>query len=167
MRPSTVASLKQSLRDGRQVLLDGGPFAVCAGEVIEKTQAKLFLLEYLVGQLDVGLTLKHCRRDAWGIILPDASQPGRYRWQAFQRDGFTGHATFDSMEECLGDMVDDGYGAPDPGVLDRLASTIEWRRGMEVVGLIQSCNAGLLSFEDAMRQREEIYARYQAAALAA
>lgn len=167
MRPSTVESLQTSLREWQQLLHDGGPFAVCAEEVIDKTQAKIFLLEFLVGQLEVGLTLKHCRRDAWGIILPDASQPGRYRWQAFQSDGFTGHVTFDSMEECLGDLVDDGYGTPDPGALDRVADTVEWRRGMEVVGLIQSCNAGLLSFEDAMRQREEIYARYQAAAEAA
>ncbi|MBB4868161.1 hypothetical protein HNP46_007081 [Pseudomonas nitritireducens] len=167
MRPSTVESLKKSLCELQQVLIDGGPFADRAEEAIDRTQAKLFLLEFLVGQLEVGLTLKHCMRDAWGIILPDASQPGRFRWQAFQRDGFTGRNTFDSMEECLGDLVDDGYGAPDPGALDRVADTVEWRRGMEIVGLIQSCNAGLLSFENAMQQREEIYARYQAAAKAA
>ena len=57
-------------------------------------------------------------------------------------------------------MLDDGYALLDMGALDRLSGTAEWQRGMEIVAVIQACNAGQLSFEDAMRKREEIYSRY-------
>ncbi|WP_137887474.1 hypothetical protein [Pseudomonas sp. 2FE] len=167
MRPSTIESLHESLAMWQEMKETGEGLAFMADEIIEEIQGKISSLEYLLGQLAIhgtGLTLKDSKRDAWGIVLPDASQAGRYRWQAFQRDGFTGHCTHDTPELCVGDMLDDGYTMVDLGALDRLATTVEWQRGMEVVAVIQACNTGLLSFEDAMRKREEIYARYSVAA---
>ncbi|MFC0668589.1 hypothetical protein ACFSKY_23200 [Azotobacter chroococcum] len=163
MRPSTPERLKASLRDWLEMKETGEGLACCADEMIEQIQAKLAVLEQLLGELaahGMGFTLKHGQHDAWGMICPDASEPGRYRWQAFRRDGFTGHSTFDSSEQCLGDLVDNGYTLPDPGALDRLADTVEWQRGMEVVAVIQACNAGRMSYEDALRAREAIDARY-------
>lgn len=165
--PSTVERLKESLASWREIKAEGKSFGAIVDEMIEQQQAKL---ECLVSLLDlfaihgIGLTLKHHRLESWGIVLPDASQPGRFRWQAFQRDGFTGHCTHNTPELCIGDMLDDGYTVLDMGALDRLSATVEWARGMEIVGVIQACNAGMLSFEDAMQKREEIHSRYQAAA---
>jgi len=144
MRPSTPERLKASLQDWLEMKETGEGLACCADEMIEQIQAKLAVLEPLLDELaaqGMGFTLKHCQHDAWGMICPDASEPGRYRWQAFRRDGFTGHSTFDSSEQCLAD-------------------TVEWQRGMAVVAVIQACNAGRMSYEDALRAREAIDARY-------
>ncbi|WP_047229972.1 hypothetical protein [Pseudomonas brassicacearum] len=167
MRPSTVKSLKDSLANWGEMKEEGGAFAEYADEMIEQFQVKLILLEYLLCQFfihGIGLTLKHRSREAWGVLVPDASEQGRFRWQAFQSDGFTGHCTHDTPELCIGDMLDDGYALLDMGALDRVSGTAEWKRGMEIVAVIQACNAGQLSFEDAMRKRTEIYSRYAKAA---
>ncbi|WP_169870543.1 hypothetical protein [Pseudomonas fragi] len=95
MRPSTVEGLKDSLASWGEMKEEGGAFAEYADEMIEQFQVKLILLEYLLCQFTIhglGLTLKHRSRDAWGVLIPDASQQGRFRWQAFQRDGCGFHA---------------------------------------------------------------------------
>lgn len=164
MHPSTVDSLRDSIASWVEMKNEGGPFTEYADEMIEQFQVKLQLLEHLLCQFVIhglGLTMKHRSRDAWGIVIPDATQQGRFRWQAFQRDGFTGHCTHGTPELCIGDMLDDGYVLVDMGALDRLSATAEWQRGMEVVAVIQACNAGQMSFEDAMRKHKEIYSRYQ------
>lgn len=167
MRPSTVESLNEQLQIWSEMLGSSEGLGFMASEIIEEVQAKIFLLDSMVklyGFYGVGLTFKHRSNESWGILLEDASQPGRYRWQQFKTDGFTGHCTHDTPELCLGDMLDDGYVEHDPGALDRLAATTEWQRGMEIVALIQACNAGQISFEEACLQRRVIYQRYQAAA---
>ena len=167
MRPSTPDSLRQSHADWELIKTKGGELAHYAEEMIEVISAKLLLLEFLLDQFKnhgLGMTLKHSKRDAWGIVLPDASEPGRFRWQAFQRDGFTGHSTHETPELCIGEMLDDGYVLLDMGVLDRLAATVEWQRGMEIVAVIQACNAGQMTFEEGTRKHEEILLRYQNAA---
>ncbi|MBU5976893.1 hypothetical protein KQW06_31545 [Pseudomonas aeruginosa] len=149
MRPSTVERLKESLASWGEMKEKGGAYAEYADEMIERFQVKLILLEHLLCQFTIhglGLTLKHHSRDAWGVLLSDASQLGRFRWQAFQRDGFTGHCTHDTPELCIGDMLDDGYVLLDMGALDRLSSTAEWQCGMEIVAVIQACNAGQMTF---------------------
>jgi hypothetical protein len=90
------------------------------------------------------------------FLTEDASDPGRYRWTQFQRDGFTGHCTHDTPELCLGDMVDEGYIVPDQGALERLYGTPEWERGTRITAIIQACNAGLMSWEEANRKAYEI-----------
>lgn len=82
MRPSTPERLKASLRDWLEMKETGEGFACHADEMIEQIQAKLAVLEHLLGELaahGMGFTLKHCQHDAWGMICPDASEPGRYR----------------------------------------------------------------------------------------
>lgn len=167
MRPSTLDGLREQLSDWREQQAEGGPMAFFAQEVIDGLEGKLSLLLSLIDAFQVspmGFTLKHPSQDSWGIILPDASQPGRYRWQGFRADGFTGHCTFDTAELCLGDMVDFGLKVPDPGALDRNASTQTWQRGMEMLAVVQACNSGLISWDESCRRREEISSRYPQAA---
>ncbi|MCC9289610.1 hypothetical protein [Pseudomonas aeruginosa] len=163
MRPSTVEGLEDSVASWAEMKEEGGAIAEYADVMIEQFQVKLILLEYLLCQYTIDglrLTLKHRSGDAWGDLIPDAYQQGRFRWQAIQRDGFSGHCTHETPELCIGDMVDDGYALLDMGPLDRLSATAEWQRAMEIVAVIQACYAGQMSFEDAMRKREDIYSRY-------
>lgn len=76
-------------------------------------------------------------------VFPDATQPGKYRYQAFDERGFFSHSTHNSLEEVLDALVTDGYTEPAPGLLDRLASTETWRQGMARVFEVQKTNASL------------------------
>lgn len=114
-----------------------------------------------------GYTLKHESRDAWAMYLHDATEPGKHRWQEFQADGFLGHATEDTLDACIGRMVDNDYVVEDPLALVRVAGTLVWSRGCEILSLIAKCNAGDLSWTEANRRREEIYAAYAARGLSA
>jgi len=168
MRPSTLESLQQQREDWiAHQQEDDGLLSIVAQEVIEKLEWKIStlisLLDAAQGDL-IGLTLKHPTDERWGMILPDASSPGRYRWQGFRADGFTGHCTFDSAELCLGDMIDSNLEVPDPGALDRLAATSTWKRGSEILSLVHACNAGLISWDEANAQAEVIKQKYQEAA---
>lgn len=165
MRPSTLEGLRKQLDDWKEHQQGGdGLLKALAQEVIDGLERKIStlisLLDAAQGNL-VGLTLKHPTDDRWGMILPDASSPGRFRWQGFRADGFTGHCTFDSPELCLGDMLDSNLEVPDPGALDRLADTSTWKIGSEILGLVQACNAGQISWDEANAQAEAIKRKYQ------
>ena len=167
MAPSTLESLRNSLAEWQEMKGTGDGLAVLADEQIGVTQRKIISLESLIALFamhGVGLTLKHRNREAWGVLTMDASDPGRYRWTQFQRDGFTGHCTHDTPELCLGDMVDDGYIVPDQGALDRVYGTPEWERGSQITAIIQACNAGLMSWDEANRNAMEVKQLYQEAA---
>lgn len=167
MYPSTLESLKESLADWQEMKCNDGLLARLAGEMIDEFQGKIHLLEYLLGQYrrhGIGLTLKHHERNFWGILLPDASEPGSFRWQGFQHDGFTGHCTYKTPELCLGDMLDFGLCIVDLDALARMSCTQEWARGMEITSVIQQCNAGLISYEEAQQKYAEINARYKSVA---
>lgn len=164
MAPSTLDRLRKSLADWQETKESGEGFACLADEMIESIQGKIITLETVVGLFAVvglGLILKHHNRDAWGVLTEDASAPGRYRWTQFQRDGFTGHCTHASPELCLGDMVDDGYSVLDSGALDRLYGTAEWLRGTAITAVIQACNAGQISWEEANRKAKEVQLQYR------
>jgi len=167
MRPSTLESLQESLSIWKEWVESEAPKCNIASGMVGEIQGKIHLLEYLLGEYrrhGIGLTLKHHERDFWGILLPDATEPNRFRWQGFQRDGFTGHCTYDSAELCIGDMLDSGLCIVDLCALDRLSCTLEWERGMAIVAVIQASNAGLISWDEANQKHAEIVARYGKAA---
>lgn len=164
MRPSTPESIQESLEIWNRWLNDPEkPLAREAREIVAELSEKKRLLESLLDELHafgLGLTLKHKTQQRWGFILPDASEPGRFRWQEFGLDGFTGHHTHDSPAECLGDMVDCGYAHLDEGALARVSSTAQWRKGMEITCVVQAANSGLLTLEQAHTRISEISASY-------
>lgn len=167
MRPSTVESLKESLAVWLELESTDHAQQSLVGEMAREIQCKIISLESLLqlyAQQGLGFTLKHCRSESWGVLSKDATEPGRFRWTLFNKGGFTGHSTQDTAELCIGDMLDDGFTIPDMGALERLSGTTEWQRGMEVCAVIQACNAGLLSWQEANNRYAEIDQRYRTAA---
>lgn len=95
-----------------------------------------------------GVEFKAGSRDAWAFILPDASEPGRMRVQYFDRSSFFSHHPYDTVAECVDNMVSEGYVLEDAGALDRVSDSAEWRRGVEVAGLIQRLNAKQITHQE-------------------
>lgn len=93
--------------------------------------------------------VEYANRDGhYAFVLADASEPGRYRVQNFDDKGFSGHQTYNSLEEAVEQMVVDGYYREDRGALDRLSATAQWRRGMQVSALIQQFGAGQINYTE-------------------
>lgn len=63
------------------------------------------------------------------LIVPDASEKGRWRYSEYDPAGFASHSTFDSAHEAAAAAGAYGYTEPAPGSLDRLSQTEEWERG--------------------------------------
>ena len=120
-------------------------------------------LEQVVGHFRKhgdGLQLRHKTQDKWAMLLPDASEHGKYRYQRYDKDGFAGHQAFKDVDGALSELAQDGYHVEDNGSLDRLAATKTWQRGMEVNAVIQASNAKQITWQDANKQIAEIDAKY-------
>lgn len=121
---------------------------------------RLMRLAHFFKQVGDGLELKHPQYDWWAILLPDASEPGRYRYQEFDRNGFTSHSTYDSPGEAIKDLASREFVLPALGTLEALSTTRQWARGQEILALVQAVNWGQLPWEEAHVKRQEINARY-------
>ena len=87
-------------------------------------------LEKLQSGLKLGMTLVNNAQDSWAILLEDASDPGKFRYQCFDASGFCSHHTRNSLKEALNDAFVSGYRYQVEGVLDRISNTEEWVLGM-------------------------------------
>lgn len=83
------------------------------------------------------------------ILLPDASSPGKYRYQMFDDRGFSAHSTHDSPEAAVADAASSGFHVHNPGVLDKLAGTDEWAHGMAMSAIMQAHNGGQIDWKTA------------------
>ena len=88
----------------------------------------------------LGVELKDKTEDRWLIILPDASEPGRFRCQYFDRHGFLCHSTRDTEHDVLRLAIEESFQVIDTGAMDRLSQTDEWRRGMDALFRIVADN---------------------------
>lgn len=102
-------------------------------------------LTFSQGQL-LGLELQDAKQQRFAVILEDASEPGRYRAQYFDANGISGHATRNSAEEVLEELVRDGYRELASGAMQRLSQTREWSLGTLMANLIAQVNAGRLTY---------------------
>jgi len=106
-----------------------------------------------------GLTLRS--RNAYCVVLEDATEPGRCRYQMFNSSGFIGHLTRDTPEEVLLEAFRDGFrDIESSDVLGQLCGTAEWERGTLINDLIRRVNQGELSHKDAgeLYEREALSA---------
>lgn len=88
-----------------------------------------------------GLCVARTGRSDRGVVFtPDASEPGRVRYTEFDRMGFFSHSTFDSYKEAFDSAWDQGYREPTPGMIDALAITETWSKGMSATLEIQQYN---------------------------
>lgn len=88
-----------------------------------------------------------CMADSEGrravVFTPDASEPGRVRYTEFDSKGFFSHATFDTYQQAFEDAWKAGYRCPAPGMLDTMAVTQEWAKGMKDTLAVQQHNQAL------------------------
>lgn len=97
---------------------------------------------------------RHC------ILVPDASEPGRYRYSMFDARGFFSHSTHNTAAEAVADAARAGFTVAAPGVLDRLAVTQEWEHGSAVAAVMQEHNGGRISWADACAEFDRLAAVY-------
>lgn len=95
---------------------------------VVKNDAWHRLLEACQGN-PVGFELKSSNGQ-YALILPDASEPGRYRAQMFDAKGFFGHSTRDSALQVLDELIVDGYIELAPGAMERLSQAISGSLGL-------------------------------------
>lgn len=88
----------------------------------------------------------------WKMILPDASEPGHWRTQAFDEKGFFGHATFASKELAIEEAAVSGYSVRDDGALDRIQDTPAFQRGIFVSDLIRQVNSQQITHNEAEKR---------------
>ena len=132
--------------------------ALCHNEA-ERIGIRKQAFERVVGlfhQHGIGLELAHKDHPSWAVILPDASSVGKYRYQAFSKDGFYAHVSRDTVVEILLEAVSDGFTEPDNGALERLAGTSQWRKGLRVTDLLTAVNAGRMTHEQAEKEYEAL-----------
>ena len=84
------------------------------------------------GGKHVGVEASNSDGTRWAVLVPEMSgKPGQFRLQIFDRRGLSGHQTYNSAEDALREMADQGYRTPDKGAMDRLAQTKEFQDGNE------------------------------------
>ncbi len=115
----------------------------------------------------IGAELANTDGRRFCVILPDASAPGAYRWQGFDKSGFFTHSTHKTAALAVADVADQGYTVAAPGSLDRLAGAPEWARGMAISEVMQAHNAGLMPWAAACDRMRDIHAEHDALAAAA
>lgn len=122
-------------------------------------------LEAAFGHFDKhgdGLELSHKDGRRHVIFLPDASNPGKYRYQMFDARGMMSHSTHDSPEEAVADAASSGYTVHNPGVLDKLASTEEWEEGMAINALIQAHGSGQFGYPEFVKRVKAVQEEFKA-----
>ncbi|WGK63423.1 hypothetical protein QAO71_17935 (plasmid) [Halopseudomonas sp. SMJS2] len=101
----------------------------------------------------------------WVLILPDASHPGKFRYQMFGIHGWNSHFTCNTPEEVIFEACEAGCCIPaETSILDTLATTKDWQWGMERLDVITRMNNGQLSHEAAHERFMSLEAKYRAAA---
>lgn len=96
----------------------------------------------------VGIECRDKSSQRWAFVAPETGEPGQFRVQYFDEDGFTGHYAHSKLEEAVEAMLREGYRRIDVGALDRVAATPRWARGVKVASLRQRCQEGLMSFPE-------------------
>ena len=105
-----------------------------------------------------GTTMKIPGEDRWAMLLPDATTQGKYRFQEFDRRGFSSHSVFDTPEEAAIEMGERGYTERDADKLDELGMTPEWDDGMFASSVIQAMNSGQITWQEGnakFKERED------------
>lgn len=145
-----------------------GKFSNSVQELIREAELRHEQLTSLYTALDehgVGMIVSNASGDAWALILPDASEPGRFRYQDFRVNGWISHYSCNSLDEVVLEAFKSGYRHEAPkDTLDKLSATDDWKKGCEKLGVHDSHNRGQLTFTELLVQFEEIEARYAAKA---
>ncbi len=102
----------------------------------------------------IGMELRQVTREQFALILPDPTEPGRFRAQFYDCRGFYGHITRDTPCDVLHEIVGDGFQRLARGALNALSQTATWQRGSLITNLIAAVNQGRISFSDMLEHLE-------------
>jgi hypothetical protein len=130
--PKDYAAQDKALNDEIEAALDNQDLEG-ASRLYSKRKAitQERLLESNNGNL-VGIEASNGDGTRWAVLVPEMSgRQGQFRLQIFDKRGLSGHQTYNSAEEALREMADQGYRNPDKGAMDRLAQTREFQDGNE------------------------------------
>lgn len=86
--------------------------------------------------------------DKYAVVLPDASQVGKFRISYFDQHGFSSHHVEDTSLKAQQVMIREGFVVEAAGSLDQLASTKEWELGMTYADLIMQLGSGRIKHEE-------------------
>jgi len=95
-----------------------------------------------------GIEFRNHRRDAWAVVLKDASVQGRWRVQYMDRDGMISHFGALDLQSAVEEMLSEGYVIDDQGAVDALCQTERWKRGIEIASLMQQLNSGQITHDE-------------------
>jgi len=94
----------------------------------------------------------------YAFVLPDASQPGKWRISYFDKNGFSRHESEKTRESAQVSLVTEGYTIEDKGALDRLAATKEWAKGTAYADLIMKLNKGEITHAQFIEAQQKLNA---------
>lgn len=118
---------------------------------IEGEAFKRDLLTRYAGNL-AGVELGNESGTQFAVFLPDASEPGRFRYSCFDKRGFFSHATFDTYEDALNSAWLAGFRVQVDNRLQSLCMTQDWAVGSRKTAAIQAVNLGKLSYEQFLQE---------------
>ncbi|HHH9443111.1 TPA: hypothetical protein ACP32N_005099 [Pseudomonas aeruginosa] len=161
-------TIRQLFGDGQPLEADQSGLSESVITMLRESMDRHEALTAVFSELDrvgVGMTVKHWSGNQWAIFLPDASSPGKFRYQVFQACGWVSHFTFQTLDEAVSDAFDSGFKEVAPReTLDQLASTVEWKKGCERLDLITQHNRGEISYGEMLDQFLKVDAKYASAA---
>lgn len=105
-------------------------------KVCLQMQAELYnrenRLEKLLQSPDkgIGMQLGTEEGEAYCIILQDATEPEKYRYQVFDGNGMLNHHTCESLDEAVTDAFLAGFELEAPEALEELSATHQWKQGI-------------------------------------
>ncbi|MBM5458877.1 hypothetical protein H8F21_15025 [Pseudomonas sp. P66] len=128
---------------------------------IEVRHEKLQAVYAELDELGPGMIMQNGSGDSWALILPDASEPGRFRYSVFRNIGWMSHFTTDTIDEAVLEAFKSGFTQVAPrDTLDKLSATLEWKKGCERLVHHEAHQRGAMSFDDMLAKFEEIEAKH-------
>jgi len=102
------------------------------------------------------------RPDRYVAVLHDPSDPGKVRLQHFDEEGFSGHQTFDKMDDLIHGLASDYEKVvPASGIMDKLAITEKWAEGTARASVMQVVNTlGFHRQHDAQRAVNDFWEKH-------
>lgn len=141
--------------------------AYCIG-IRDEQLARQANLDAMFQHLDktgLGCLFTSEKGDRFALVLPDASVPGKFRYQQFASFGWINHHTCETLDEVIFESYEAGMRMPAPqDTLDKMASTLEWAKGTERLDLITQVNQGKLDWKTANELCDKLDEKYAAMA---
>lgn len=94
----------------------------------------------------IGLELSNAKGTMFALILPCASNEGKFRISYYDDHGFSNHITGDSYDELLKDLIRDKYTTFAEGALNRVSQLKSFNDGNEFVSKIALVNNRIKTF---------------------